>query len=254
MEVLDKPARSALEKLAKDAGVSLTFVANDTMRLCLNDIMHNTPPPTLAAGRATVSGDVQRLFEPITEPEAIAKWRQRMAEGHTEIFTFTDRGRAKVSAAQLKATTLQDMAAIHKANRDRNGRVYARRRRGAEIWGEQFLVPEPLLRKYIARAQQDVGRLMAHWAGPLRHYAGKVAGRTYMPNFVKRHAPGGRVSGRITAGSGSITSTNDLPYARRHSVNEKWWGAMLMSRQKGIETQGRRKLDDLARRFAMVKA
>ena len=253
LEINSRAAEKKLEKLAHDAGVTVGFVCEDQMRLWINDIINQAPPPSYAKGRMAVKADLERLFEPIDDPGAIAAWKKASAQRGGDIYTYTKRGKARISAEKLKASNLATMARIHRQNRRKSdGRVYIRWRKRDEAWGGEFLVPSALFKKYVASAQKKVGFLKSRFGKAALHYAARTHGRTpAYKDWIRRLIPGGSFSGRIVFGTGAIEATNDAMFAAKQMVSKAWWMSTKGKRQRDLTRGGFKRMADLTRRFNM---
>ncbi len=251
LDVRSGKAEKKLDKLARDAGVTVGFVVEDQMRLWLNDIIRQAPPKVLKQGRATVEQDLQRLFEPIDDKAAITAWKKRAAESGGDVFVQTKSGRMRIDAKKLKATTLSRMRKVHKANRRKtDGRVFIRTRRRDEAWDGQFLVPKVSFRRYVRETQQRVGLLKSRFGVAALHYARESRGTTpAYKNWIKKHTAGGSFGGRMRFGTGYISATNDADYAAEQMVTKGWWPRTRHRRERDIEVGVDKRAKDIVRRF-----
>ena len=241
----------SLDVVAQQIGVSVEFVAQDQMRLWINDIIKLSGPPSLKRGRAAVKGDLERLFEPIDDKAAITAWKKRAAESGGDVFVQTKSGRMRIDAKKLKATTLSRMRKVHKANRRKtDGRVFIRTRRRDEAWDGQFLVPKVSFRRYVRETQQRVGLLKSRFGVAALHYARESRGTTpAYKNWIKKHTAGGSFGGRMRFGTGYISATNDADYAAEQMVTKGWWPRTRHRRERDIEVGVDKRAKDIVRRF-----
>jgi len=240
-----------LEKLAKKAGVSVGFLADDQMRLWLNDIMKQAAPPTLAKGRKAIKADIGRLFVPIDNATFLMDWKEEAVARGGDIYRTTKRGKKKVSAEKLKAASLARMARIHRRNRrQKDGRVKLRNRDRQEAFNGKFLVPKTMFNKYLTSTYKKVGFLKSRFGKAAIHYAARTRGGTpAYKNWIKKHIPGGSFSGKITAGTGFIRSTNDATFAAKQMLSKAWWFKTERKRQRDLTRGGFKRMSDLTRRF-----
>ena len=240
-----------LEKLAKKAGVTVGFVADDQMRLWLNDIMKQAAPPTLAKGRKAIRADVDRLFVPIDDATFLMDWKEDAIARGGDIYRTTKRGKKKVSAEKLKAASIARMARIHRRNRrKKDGRVKLRNRDRQEAFNGKFLVPKPMFNKFLTSLYKKVGFLKSRFGKAALHYAARTKGGTpAYKNWIRKHIPGGSFGGRIVAGTGKISSTNDATFAAKQMLSKAWWFKTERKRQRDLTRGGFKRMADLTKRF-----
>jgi|TARA_Y100000034_G_C6868839_1_gene396345 hypothetical protein len=240
-----------LEKLAKKAGVSIGFLADDQMRLWLNDIMKQAAPSTLAKGRKAIRADIDRLFVPIDNATFLMDWKEDAVARGGDIFRTTKRGKKRVSAEKLKAQSIARLARIHRRNRrKKDGRVKLRNRDRQEAFNGKFLVPKSLFNKYLTSVYKRVGFLKSRFGSAALHYATRTRGGTpAYKNWIRKHIPGGSFSGKIVAGVGEIRATNDATFAAKQMLSKTWWRKTERKRQRDLTRGGFKRMKDLTRRF-----
>jgi hypothetical protein len=101
----------------------------------------------------------------------------------------------------------------------KNGRVQYRAREaqiGPFKFSDKQYVPGPVFRRFLKSRQKHVGQLKAGFVPAVDYFAGKTAGRSVVPAYV-RNAPqkGQAVDAATPSGDGYILLHDQVPYASR---------------------------------------
>lgn len=173
MKYDDRNHRRALGRFMADSKKPKRDVLKQRTKLFVRDVVKNTPPNHDAkfdpkAGRARVSADLAKIFRPV------------------------------------KKGGISDPAAVHKRNRNRQGRV--RRSLKTDKGDRRF--PVQSLKAYANSVLARVGILASGWN------AAAVALGLSLPAWISRHGTKyGRVKVKFTTTGGSITVTNAVRFA-----------------------------------------
>ena len=254
IEIDDKKVRRKLEKLSAKSGVEIGFICEDQLRLWASDMMRKTAPKKLSQGRATVSAGIGELFQPLDNVAAFTSWLDDLQKSGTETYRKLKSGKQskmRISKKQLKAATLQNMDAFHKAHRTENGGVSLGNVNRQDAWGGKMIAPRAVVKRFERETQEMVGFLKAGWVPAVEHYSRRTNAASKIPSWVSRHAKRvGYTAGSISKdGNGFVAAINAVAYANTRIRQDNLIGITTSTRQKDLTRGGFKRMDDLAKRF-----
>lgn len=229
-----------LDLIARQAGVSLQFVCEDQMRLWCNWLIGDIHPRSKGIGKKAVAKDANKIFAAVPQGTLF-----KMFEAQR---TGRDFGAATINVSG----NLTAMRAYHAQRRSR-GRV--RYNAGViaqfgkmRVWDKMY-VDRASLKRFIALASAAVGRLKAGWLPAADRWASRVNASAFMTWARGTAHSEGTSGGMISSdGSGSIFSTNSVPYAAAEIKPERIaFGQRL--READAEKRLEKRIDDLVARF-----
>lgn len=206
-------------KFTDELNVSIETVCRYAMRLALRDIIRESPPHSLASGRASLIPDFRRASRPMTlsmfawskartisRLAQVADFEDAMLPTVVKKEITTKRGTKKVSRTIMSrisvATQKSDVAAINAILSNMQGKLRAwrvvpfsdslfrnvpRDGKGRAINQHKFVLDYQSWKRKLAQAQGNVGRCKAGWLPSYYGVGGKQA-----PDWVARHAVGAR--------------------------------------------------------------
>lgn len=193
-------------KTGKSVGLTVQWMAQDLMRVSLNDAIKYTAPRGAAKvggwkaqkeiGTGAVDHDLDRLFGRLDTGEFFIPF-----ENQGRHF-MRHKTRGYVFEVE-QGDWMPDMKQAHMAARTRRGRVPKQRR--------QKWVGEADLKAYTKAVQARVGSLKAGWLTAARAFASVTGGKVSAPAWVKKHMTPMKMSSvyGITAdGKGALYATN----------------------------------------------
>jgi hypothetical protein len=254
VSVDDVAVRKKLQKLSEKSGVAIGFIAEDQLRLWATDMMKKTAPKKLKDGLFTVAKGIAELFVPLDNAAALTHWLDALQQSGTDIYRTTKTGKVskmKISQKQLKAATLNNARAFHKAHRTKKGGVKLDKRDKKSAWGGKMLMPRAVYKRFERDTQKHVGFLKAGWVPSVRYYSGRTNKSTNIPAWIRRHSKKvGYVAGKIDKdGNGFVAAINNVAYANRRISQDNLIGLTQETRQKDLTRGGFKRMDDLVKRF-----
>jgi hypothetical protein len=204
----------------------------EQFRLLLEQISAFTPPKNLAQGRLRVAMDILKVMRPFDVDQVRDKRLKEIVQSGDKAAFI---GYAKGVGKGDKWVPVDFDSALHKAARDRSGRVRRSGKNAKFVLGAKG---ESQLRKYIASEQTKVGIARNGWSPAIRAVGGKV------PNWVSRHGPGfGAVIDQRNAENPALTAINRTPWAIRRDEGERIIREAMKSRTTRLESALRKQIE-----------
>ena len=201
-----------LRALVRASGVTMQDVANETMRIALQNAMKLTYPKTGNQGRARVQTDVRKLIVPynsVTATPLDSGWTLIQWQPGNDATAYQEPPELMAAGGSVSS-----LRSYHERFRNKRGRVTG----APKLNKDRVHAKASMLRQYIAGRKKRVGRLKKGWLPALQHFA-SAAGTSPkgVPPWVANNpAPAqGHYSGHISKyGRGAIEAHNDVPYMR----------------------------------------
>jgi len=251
------PAIRGLKKFGADVGNMMQFIMHDQARLlALDAIKYSAPwdngaPGTgskvRVAGESALSGDLQKIFKPIDNESAIARWLIEAGKSGKDFVRYDSKKRKLVFKSALVNDAMDKMKAWHLQHRNKRGRVVFKEDKSL-AWGGKQLVPSKLFWKYYKQEAQRVGELKAGWLPSVRHFALLSRGPARVPAWITRHATPGGASGSVGRnGTGRLVLTNRAHHGS--AIRDSAMRAIVGIRERSMKSYTAKRLQQICDQF-----